>query len=88
MPQTDFSECEFIDEAMKYYTYFDFCRDRQSIRALFIVLNKQGKRFYLWYVYANIHMDLIHKNAIWDYLNGYDENAFELLRLKRTYRVK
>ena len=86
--QIDFSECEFIDDAMKYYTYFDFCKERKTIKQLFNVLTKQGKRFYLWYVYANIHMDNQYKNAIWDYLNGYDENAVELLRIKRNYRVK
>lgn len=86
--QIDFSECEFINEAMKYYTYIDFCNERKTIKRLFKVLTKQGKRFYLWYVYANTHMENYHKNAIWDYLNDYDPKGFELLRLKRNYKVK
>ena len=84
----DFSECRFIEEAMKYYTYFDFCDNRRTIRLLFNVLTEDGQLFYKWFVYANIHMNETYKNAIWDYLNGYDENGFELLRLKRLYRAK
>lgn len=88
MQEFDFSECEFIDEAMKYYTYDDFCQQCKTIRALFNVLTKNGKRFYLWYVYANIHMNETFKNKIWDYLNGYDENGFELLNARRIYKAK
>ena len=85
----DFSECEFIDQAMKYYTYFDFCRDCKSIKRLFNVLTNQGKRFYLWYVYANIHMGETHKNAIWDYLNDDSPEVYiNLMRLQRIYKVK
>ena len=88
MEKIDFSECEFIDEAMKYYTFNDFCFNRKTIKRLFNVLTKQGKRFYLWYVYANVHMAENYKNAIWDYLNDYDEQGVELMRLQRLYREK
>lgn len=78
---TDFSECEFIEETMKIYTYKEFCKSRFTIKRLFNVLTKNGKRFYMWYIYANTHMSLKQKNAIWDYLNDYDLNGFNLLQL-------
>lgn len=84
----DFSECRFISETMWFYTYFDFCENRKSIKRLFNVLTENGKLFYKWYVYANIHMNSQYKNAIWDYLNDYDPHGFELLHLKRNYKVK
>ena len=40
--------------------------------------------FYMWYVYANVNMNLMFKNAIWDYLNSYDIDGLELTRLRRS----
>ena len=88
LEQTDFCECRFIDEAMWFYTFFDFCDNRKSLKRLFATLTKDGRLFYKWYVYSNIHMNIQFKNAIWDYLNNYDPHGIELLRLKRTYKVK
>ena len=85
--EIDFSECEFIDEEMKIYTYYDFCDNRKVIKRLFNELTRNGKKFYMWYIYSNTHMKLNFKNAIWDYLNGY-KNTEELLELKKIYREK
>ena len=76
MNNIDFSECEFINEVLRYYTYYDFCDNRQIIKKHYNKLSKSGKLFYKWYVYANIHMDLHYKNAIWDYLNDYVDEKF------------
>lgn len=84
----DFSICDFIEENMWFFTYYDFCDNRKCIKHLFDGLNKQQKIFYKWYVYANIHMNETYKNAIWDYLVGYDENGFELLRMRRLYKAR
>lgn len=88
MNKIDFSQCRFISENMWFITYTDFCDNRRGIRRLFNELDKNGKEFYMWYVYANIHMKECHKNAIWDYLNDYDPNAIELLRLARFYKSR
>ena len=85
---TDFSECSFIEGEMKYYTYYDFVRNRNVIKKMYQLLSKNGKIFYKYYVYANIHMNETYKNAIWDYLNGYDDDGFELVRMARFYKVK
>lgn len=85
--EVDFSYCEFIRENMSFYTYYDFCDNRKIIKKIFKTMGKNEKLFYFWYIYANIHMDLVFKNAIWDYLNDYD-NGLELLRLKRIYRAR
>ena len=85
---TDFSECSFIEGEMKYYTYCDFVRNRKVIKKMYQLLSKNGKIFYKYYVYANIHMNETYKNAIWDYLNGYDDDGFELVRMARFYKVK
>ena len=87
MNNIDFSECEFINEVLRYYTYYDFCDNRKIIKKHYNCLSKNGKLFYKWYVYANIHMDLQFKNAIWDYLNEYD-NGCELLNKKRFYKAR
>ena len=84
----DFSACSFIEEHMQYYTYYDFCDNRKAIRRLYDALDINGKTFYHYYVYANTHMDLYFKNAIWDYLNGYDDMCYQLLELKKKYRAK
>ena len=84
----DFSICEFIEENMWFFTYYDFCDNRKCIKQLFNRLNKQQKKFYKWYVYANIHMNETFKNRIWDYLNEYDLYGEELMRAKRFYREK
>lgn len=89
MEQTDFSECEFISSEMWYYTYYDFCDQCHEIKDLFNQLSKLGRRFYRWYVYANIHMNETFKNAIWDYLNFNDSEYYEhLLSLKKNYKAK
>ena len=67
----DFSECEFISESMKFYTYQDFTKDCELIKRRFNTLSSNGKKFYMWYLYANTHMTLSTKNKIWNYLNGY-----------------
>jgi hypothetical protein len=84
----DFSECRFIEDQMQYYTYYDFCDNCQAIRRLFDTLTDNGKVFYHYYVYANTHMKDYFKNAIWDYLNGYDDGKYQLMELKKQYRAR
>lgn len=83
----DFSDCEFIDDYMKFYTFYDFCDNRYILRILFRSLNRDAKLFYKWYVYANIHTNETYKNAIWDYLND-NETEEHILHLKKLYRAK
>ena len=85
----DFSECEFIRTEMWFYTYNDFCECRQALKRLYRNLNKISKRVYMYYVYANTHMEYKYKNAIWDYLN-FDDREYEirLLVLQHSYKVK
>lgn len=83
----DFSDCEFIEEQMKFYTFYDFCDNRYILRILFRSLNRNAKQFYKWYVYANIHTNETYKNAIWDYLNDFIDDA-QLLEMKIRYRAK
>lgn len=84
----DLSVCKFIKEEMWYYTYYDFCNSRKLIKSLYKKFSDNEKLLYKWYVYANIHMDMVYKNAIWDYLNDFDENGTELIRLVRFYKAK
>ena len=89
MKQYDFSICEFIDEEMWFFTYYDFCDNRKQIKREFDKLTLQQKKFYKYYVYANIHMNETYKNAIWDYLNQFEEYyEINLLNLKRFYKAK
>ena len=82
MNNFDFSFCEFIDFNMSYITYTDFCDKCVLIKKMYQDLNIYQKRFYKWYVYANINMKEIHKNAIWEYLNFDDIDFYiKLLHL-------
>ena len=84
----EFSECKFIKKELWYYTYYDFIDNRKAIKRAYKDLSINGKQFYKWYVYANIHMNLTYKNAIWDYLNDYDVDGFHLLLLVRYYKTQ
>ena len=75
----DFSDCRFIRNELKFYTYKDFCKNRIMLKLIYKTLSPNAKIFYKWYVYANIHMDELKKNYIWDYLND-DDDGTELLR--------
>ena len=84
MTDFDFQMCEFIDVEMSFITYDDFINKCADIKQLYQQFNKHQKRFYKWYVYANIHMKEQLKNAIWQYLNVNDINYYlELLKYKR-----
>ena len=80
MDKIDFKECEFIHEQMRYFTFDDFYRERKAIKRLFNEMPKNGKRFYMWYVYSNTRMGLNKKNAIWVWLNEFktDEQLLEI----------
>ena len=85
MKKEEIRECQFIDEALKFYTYEDFYRDKKTIKAMYRTL--ENKIFYKWFIYANIHMSLVQKDAIWEYLNGDDfKNLSAHLREKNGRR--
>ena len=89
MENIDFTQCEFIHENMDYLTYYDFCDNCYAIKELYNELDRSGKRFYKWYVYANIHMDTLYKDIIWDYLNCDDPIAYVvLINMKKKYKVR
>ena len=86
MKDIDFKICRFIEENMYFLTYNDFCDNREIIKELFQQLDKNGRLFYKWYVYANIHMNETYKNYIWDYLVGYDD-GINLMYKRRFYKA-
>ena len=89
MEKVDFINCEFINEEMRYLTYTDFCQHCAIIKFLYNNLDRGGKRFYKWYVYANIHMGEYYKNLIWNYLNNIDPEYYDnLIDAIETYRVR
>lgn len=83
MNKTDFYDCEYIDKYMRFYTYQEFCDNRFIIKARYKEMVQNGKRFYKWYVYANIWLNETLKNAIWDYLNDYDDGRNLMLYRRR-----
>ena len=86
MSDYDFNECKFIIEELRFLTFQDFYYNKDIIRFYFNKMTKNGKIFYKWFVYANIHMNERQKNAIWDYLNFFDSDGTELLRFAHFYR--
>lgn len=85
MTMEEISECEFINDELKFYTYEDFYKERKMLKKLYKEL--KCKLFYKWFVYANINMSLVQKDAIWEYLNGDDfKNLSAHLRRKNGRR--
>lgn len=82
--EVDFSKCRFIKENMWFFTYDDFCENRKVIKKMFQEMDRDGKLFYMYYIYSNVNMGLKFKHAIWDYLNQYDPYGLELTRLRRS----
>ena len=81
----DFSECDFINTEMKFYTYKDFIQNCVALKRLYDHnLTKNGRLFYQWYLYANTHLTMQQKNKAWDYLNNdiIREELYDLLKGK------
>ena len=71
MTDKEFKECWFINAEMKFYTYKDFVSNCYALKRLYENnLGKNGKIFYKWFIYANIHMTQNQKNKIWAFLNN------------------
>lgn len=67
----DFTECDFINSEMKFYSYPDFCNNCNAIKRLYEnSLSKYGKIFYRWYVFANVNITLQQKHKVWAFLNN------------------
>lgn len=79
MNETDFSICRFIKNELCFVTYYEFCKNARVLKYHYEELDNDGKTFYKWYVYANIFMDEIHKNTIWNYLNNSESEYYEIL---------
>ena len=87
MSDVDFKECKVIKDCLCFLTFDEFCEYRKLIAKSFTELSKDGKLFYKFYVYANIHMELNYKDAIWSYVNfPTAENELNLINLKLSYR--
>lgn len=87
MSDVDFKECRLIENCLCYLTFDEFFKYREVIAKAFNELSKDGKLFYKFYVYANIHMELNYKDAIWNYVNlPIVESEMALVNLNLIYR--
>ena len=77
MKEVDFTECEYINIYMRFVTYKQFCDQCYLIKFFYNSLSTNGKRFFKWYLYAQININGAQKDAIWNFLN--DELAYEKL---------
>ena len=77
LSKTDFSQCRFIEDCMRYSDIFDFIKIGHIIKIRFEKqLDDNGKIFYKYFVYAHTNTTRRQKNAIWDYLNGDKEAIY------------
>lgn len=70
MNDTDFKECRFIKNELRFLFYNDFCKGCYIIKRGYNKLTNEGKIFYKWFIYANIYTTLGQKNIIWEFLNN------------------
>ena len=82
----DLSNCKIIKEPLVFYTYYDFCNNRNIIKHYFSKFDDLQKEFYKYYIYANTHCLLMFKNRIWEFLNN-DCEEEDLLRLIKQYKI-
>jgi len=83
--KVDFSDCEYLETYLKFYTFKDFYENRMIIKKRYEKLAYSAKKFYSWYVYAKNVMDTRYKNAVWDYLND-EETEEHMKKLYENYR--
>lgn len=82
----DFSDCDYIKAELTFYTYNDFCNQRQIIKREYNKLSDIQKTFYHYYIYANQHMKNTYKDRIKDFLEG-DCDEEELLKILKSYKA-
>ena len=87
MKDNDFTECLFIKKELCYLDYIEFCKNAIVLKLNYKELSKNGKIFYKWYVYANIHMTEYFKNIIWEYLNN-DEQIYYINLINNISKYK
>lgn len=90
MKDIDFSYCPFIKKELSFITYHDFCENAKITRLHYRNMELNGKIFYKFYVYANIHTDEKRKDLIWEYLNSEDneeKECYERLINKNKHRI-
>lgn len=75
MIESDFSQCEFIDTNLRFVYFLDFFKNRNLIKLYYQALNSNGKRFYKWYVYANVFTTMKMKDIIWEFINSEDDET-------------
>lgn len=89
MKDIDFTMCPFIRNELCFLTYFDFCKNAKVLKAYYQILDDNAKRFYKFYVYANIHMNEYFKDRIWEYLNNPDDEYYiMLIECMNKYKVR
>lgn len=89
MKDIDFTECSFIKKELCFLDYTEFCKNAFAIKKMYKELTKNGKIFFKWYVYANIHMTEYFKNNIWEFLNNEDPKIYVyLISNQNKYKFK
>ena len=89
MTDKDFEECIFIKKELCFLDYIDFCNNAKAIKELYKKLSYNGKIFYKWYLYANIHMKENFKDLIWEYLNNDEYSVYvEMINNINKYKFK
>jgi len=78
-------DCDFIDARLQFINYNDFIERMGLIKKIYKRLTPKGIQFYKWYIYANVHMNRIYKDIIWDYLNG-DKDDEYVLKMQKRYK--
>ena len=86
MTITDFTDCRFIENCMRYSDIQDFAKISKILKLRFKAMKPDAKYFYKYYVYAHTNTTDKEKNIIWEYLNDDRQNIItyiEYLNKKR-----
>lgn len=64
-----FDACDFCEDIMAFYSYQDFCKNKERIKRIYQLSNWRIKHMYRYYVFAKDYISNSKKHIIWDYLN-------------------
>jgi hypothetical protein len=73
-----------IKKEMRFYSFIEFCKEKERYKELYDELSVDEKYEYKMYVYSLCFETEDIKDLMWEYLNGWEESIFELMKKYRT----
>lgn len=77
-----------IKKELTFNNFLDFYNSKENIKEIYDTLTLEEKQIYKMYVYSLCFEDDYNKDLIWEYLNDWEENKFDLGKVYREKKTK